>query len=331
MTSSDKTPVVVAALYAFRNLPDYADRRAALLALAQSHDIFGTLLLAAEGINGTIAGSREGIDAVLSHIRAWPGFADLEWKEAQSNEMPFLRMKVRLKSEIVTMGVADLNPAETAGTYVAPEDWNELISRDDVIVIDTRNDYEVGIGTFEGAINPQTQTFREFPEWSRRILARSPPPKVAMFCTGGIRCEKASAFLKAQGIPDVYHLKGGILKYLEHVPAEQSLWRGECFVFDRRVSVGHGLAQGSHQLCAICRQPFRNSDDTAPHGGVATTPCPSCRSSADGPKKARAEARQKQMDLAEERGVSHLGPSQAKSSNAGQHQTPLPVTKSGAR
>lgn len=308
MTKQDKPPVVVAALYAFHTLDDYQARQTVLRRVAATHGVFGTLLLAQEGINGTIAGTRSGVDAVLAHIRSWPGFADLEWKESETTEMPFLRLKVRLKSEIVTMGVDGLDPGAQAGTYVAPKEWNALIAQDDVIVIDTRNDYEVAIGSFDGAINPQTETFRQFPQWSERLLARSPAPKVAMFCTGGIRCEKASAYLKSKGIPEVYHLKGGILKYLEEVDEADSLWNGECFVFDRRVSVGHGLAQGTHQLCAICRRPFHNTDMPDEQGGVATTPCPDCQRKAPPDKKARAEARQRQMDLAEARGDLHLGP-----------------------
>ena len=316
MTSHDKPQVVVAALYAFRDFPDYAARQKPLLALAEARGVFGTLLLAREGVNGTIAGPRSGIDAVLAHIRSWPGFDDLEWKESFTDEMPFLRLKVRLKSEIVTMGVEDLDPVQDVGTYVAPEDWNSLITQDDIVLIDTRNDYEVAIGTFEGAINPQTDTFREFPDWSERILARSPAPKVAMFCTGGIRCEKASAYLKSKGIPEVYHLKGGILKYLEEVGQDDSLWNGECFVFDRRVSVGHGLTQGTHQLCSICRRPFRNGDTPQTHGGVATKPCPACQQNADPEQKARARARQQQIDLAAIRGLTHLGPGRTKDESA---------------
>lgn len=308
MTERANPTVVVAALYAFRDLPDYADRQKPLQRLAEAEGIFGTLLLAREGINGTIAGARADIDKILTHVRSWPGFSDLEWKESYADEMPFLRMKVRLKSEIVTMGVADLNTDEQRGTYVEPADWNALISRDDVVVVDTRNDYEVAIGTFEGAINPETGTFREFPAWSTALLSQDPPPKVAMFCTGGIRCEKASAYLKSQGIPEVYHLKGGILKYLEQVDATDSLWRGECFVFDRRVSVGHGLKVGTFHLCPICREPFRHAKGTDVSGGVATEPCPACETTATDEKKARAQARQRQIELGEERGVPHLGP-----------------------
>lgn len=308
MTIRDDPPIIVAALYAFRNLENYAGLQDPLQQLAERSGVFGTLLLAREGINGTIAGSRAGIDAVLDHVRSWPGFDDLEWKESYAHEMPFLRMKVRLKSEIVTMGVPDLNPADNAGTYVAAKDWNDLIRRDDVVVIDTRNDYEVAIGTFEGAIDPKTESFRQFPEWSENLLNQNPPPKVAMFCTGGIRCEKASAYLKSKGVPEVYHLKGGILKYLEEVDAGESLWQGECFVFDRRVAVGHGLKPGDYQLCPICRVPFKPEDRAAASGGVTTVPCPDCAQSASQQQLDRAAARQKQIELAEKRGTQHLGP-----------------------
>lgn len=309
MTRSGNPPIVVAALYAFRDFKAYKAHQAPLLQLAQSQGVMGTLLLASEGVNGTIAGSRAGIDAVLAHIQSWPGFADLEWKESSADEMPFLRMKVRLKSEIVTMGVAGLNPAMEAGTYVDPKDWNALIARDDVIVIDTRNDYEVAIGTFEGAVDPETDSFREFPAWSDRLIAEgATKPKVAMFCTGGIRCEKATAYLKSKGVPEVYHLRGGILKYLEEVDKDDSLWHGECFVFDRRVSVGHGLSQGTYQLCSICRRPFHAPATAKVSGGVATTPCPACEQSASEDLKARAKMRQKQIELADARGTQHLGP-----------------------
>lgn len=310
--TNDNPAFTVVALYAFRDFPDFEARRDPLQKLADSCGVTGTLLLAREGINGTIAGTRAGLETVLQHIKNWPRFHDLEWKESMADEAPFLRMKVRLKSEIVTMGVPDLDPAREAGTHVAPKDWNDVISRDDVLVIDTRNDYEVAIGSFENAINPQTDSFREFPEWSKRILMQDPPPKVAMFCTGGIRCEKASAYLKSKGVPEVYHLKGGILKYLEEVDADNSAWNGECFVFDRRVSVQHGLKQGSYQLCAICRKPFRQARGGNPAGGVATKPCPACEKEASPERKARARARQRQMDLAERRGVAHLGPTHAK-------------------
>ncbi|MGC1270886.1 MAG: rhodanese-related sulfurtransferase, partial [Croceibacterium sp.] len=243
-------PVTVAALYRFAPFPDCAALRGPLDQLCQAEGIKGTLLLAPEGINGTIAGTAEGIGRVLSHIRALPHCADLDVKLSGAETMPFHRMKVRLKREIVTMGQPGIDPTASVGTYVDAADWNALIADPDTIVIDTRNDYEVAIGTFDRAIDPQTATFRDFPAWFRsvrqQLLGTKQKPKVAMFCTGGIRCEKSTAFLKQEGIEDVFHLKGGILKYLETVPAEESLWRGECFVFDQRVSIGHGLALGTH-------------------------------------------------------------------------------------
>ncbi|MBX9664217.1 rhodanese-related sulfurtransferase [Novosphingobium sp.] len=248
--------LTVAALYRFARFDDPAALRASLLDASASAGIKGTLLLAREGINGTIAGSANGIAAVLAHIRQLPGCADLDVKYSSAETMPFGRLKVRVKREIVTMGQPDIDPLASVGTYVAPHDWNALISDPDVIVIDTRNDYEVAVGTFAGAINPETRSFREFPGWFRRererLLGTGKPRKVAMFCTGGIRCEKSTAFLKAEGIEEVYHLKGGILRYLEDVPAGQSLWQGECFVFDERVALGHGLTEGEHALCRAC-------------------------------------------------------------------------------
>lgn len=296
--------VVVAALYHFAPLADFAARRQPLAALACGKGVRGTLLLAGEGVNGTIAGSRSAIDSVVAHIRGFPGFSGLEVKESFAREMPFNRLKVRLKKEIVTMGRADIDPLGSVGTYVEAEAWNDLIGRDDVIVIDTRNAYEIEIGTFAGAIDPGTATFRDFPGWVEDNLDPQANTKIAMFCTGGIRCEKATALLKQMGFTDVYHLKGGILRYLETVPAESSLWQGECFVFDQRVSVGHGLVPGPYQLCSICRKPFEAG---AAGGGYADTPCPECEADADAERKARARERQKQIDLAEARGEAHIG------------------------
>jgi UPF0176 protein len=251
--------LTVAALYRFARFADPAALKGPLLALCEAQRVRGTLLLACEGINGTIAGSAEGTAQVLAHIRALPGCADLDVKYSSAEVMPFGRMKVRVKREIVTMGLScggepDIDPLANAGTYVAPHDWNALISDPDVLVIDTRNAYEVAIGTFPQAINPETRSFSEFPAWFRRereqLLAQ--PRKVAMFCTGGIRCEKSTAFLKAEGVAEVYHLQGGILRYLEVVPPAESLWQGECFVFDERVALGHGLTEGEHTLCRAC-------------------------------------------------------------------------------
>ena len=247
----------VAALYRFTRFEDPAAIREPLAALCCGLGVKGTLLLAREGINGTIAGEDAAIEAVLDHIRALPGCADIQPKTAWAERMPFHRMKVRLKKEIVTLGEPNLDPTDP-GTYVAPADWNALIRDPDVVVIDTRNDYEVAVGRFEGAVDPRTASFSDFPAWFRdwRANLPAPPKKIAMYCTGGIRCEKSTAFLKAEGVEQVFHLKGGVLDYLEQVPEPESLWRGECFVFDERVAVGHGLAPGTHVLCLGCRMPF---------------------------------------------------------------------------
>ncbi|MCW1383589.1 rhodanese-related sulfurtransferase [Novosphingobium sp. KCTC 2891] len=282
--TSDPQGLCVAALYQFAPIADCAAVREPLLRLCEAQGVKGTLLLAAEGINGTIAGESGGIHAVLDHIRALPGCAGLDVKFSTAAEMPFGRMKVRLKREIVTMGEPDIDPRASVGTYVAPEDWNALISDPDTILIDTRNDYEVAIGTFAGAIDPHTRTFREFPGWFRRererLLGTGKAPRVAMFCTGGIRCEKSTAFLKQEGVDEVFHLKGGILAYLEKVPEPQSLWQGECFVFDERVAIGHGLVQGTHVLCQACGHPVSPKDAASPlyEPGVG---CPSCRADED--------------------------------------------------
>ena len=298
--------LIVAALYKFAALPDFADHKNGIEAVCRAQGVKGTILLAAEGVNGTIAGSRAGIDAVLDHLRALPGCADLEHKESHAETMPFLRMKVRLKKEIVTMGVEGIDPTSTVGTYVEPEDWNTLISDPDVVVIDTRNDYEVGIGTFEGAVNPETETFREFPAWFEAFKETNEKPKIAMFCTGGIRCEKSTAYLKSQGIEDVYHLKGGILKYLETVPEAESKWEGECFVFDSRVSVGHGLELGSYDQCYACRRPITDEDKQT-DAYVKGISCPACIGEFSEADKARFAERQKQIELARARGEEHIG------------------------
>ena len=303
-------PVRIAALYHFTRFDDPAAIRPDLLALCEAKGVRGTLLLAREGINGTIAGRAGGIDTVLDHIRQLPGCAELEVKFSHSEAMPFNRIKVRLKKEIVTMGQPDLDPLRGVGTYVDPQDWNALITDPDTIVIDTRNNYEVQIGSFAGAIDPQTTSFREFPEWFRakraELEAEGRTPKIAMFCTGGIRCEKSTAFAKAEGVEEVFHLKGGILKYLESVPAEQSLWQGECFVFDERVSVGHGLAPGDHTLCRACRRPVSEAD-RADERFEEGTSCPHCFAERSDEQRARYAERQRQERLAEERGEEHVG------------------------
>ena len=271
---------LIAALYKFTPLTADAGLQARIHEVCAAHDVAGTLLLAPEGINGTIAGPEAGLRAVLAFLRTLPGCADLEHKESRAEDQPFLRLKVRLKREIVTMGVPGIDPNQTVGTYVEPEDWNDLISAPDVVTIDTRNDYEVRIGQFAGAVDPQTTTFREFPDWFRRFRETRPNARIAMYCTGGIRCEKATAFVKEEGIQDVFHLKGGILKYLETVPAEDSLWEGECFVFDRRVSVGHGLVEGDHTLCHACREPLSAQDRASPLYVEGET-CPYCHDDRD--------------------------------------------------
>ncbi|WBU63939.1 rhodanese-related sulfurtransferase [Paracoccus aerodenitrificans] len=298
--------LTVAALYHFTRFPDPEALKAPLARIACANGVRGTLLLAQEGINGTIAGSREGIDAVLSHIRALPGCADLVWKESTAQDMPFGRMKVRIKREIVTMGQPDVDPLASVGHYVDPQDWNALIAAEDVAVIDTRNDYEVAIGTFEGAVDPGTKSFRDFPAWWEENAHRFHNKRIAMFCTGGIRCEKSTNYLLSQGVADVFHLKGGILKYLEDVPEEESRWQGECFVFDQRVSLGHGLKQGDYTLCHACRRPLSADDKIRPEyeEGVSCYRCIGEYSDAD---RARFRERQHQVELAEKRGEDHIG------------------------
>jgi len=295
----------VAALYHFTRFHDPDPLRAPLRAVCEAGGVRGSLLLASEGINGTIAGPRAGIDATLDHIRALPGCADLDWKESTAAAMPFPRLKVRLKSEIVTMGQPGVDPRARTGRYVDPADWNALISAPDVAVIDTRNDYEVAIGTFDGAIDPHTATFRDFPAWWQANRDRFHNKRIAMFCTGGIRCEKSTNYLLDQGVDEVFHLKGGILNYLEKVPASDSLWRGDCFVFDGRVSVGHGLAEGPHILCHACRRPILPGDRARPEyeEGVQCHLCVDVYSDVD---RTRFRERQKQIALAAARGERHL-------------------------
>lgn len=307
---NDDLPICVAALYQFTPFSDHAALQAPLADLCTAEGVRGTLLLAREGINGTIAGTDEAIARVVAHIRTLPGCLTLEVKYSRAPSMPFNRMKVRLKREIVTMGEPDIDPLASVGTYVPPQDWNALISDPETIVIDTRNDYEVAIGSFKGAIDPRTATFRDFPAWFRaerqRLLGEGKAPKVAMYCTGGIRCEKSTAFLKAEGVEDVFHLKGGILKYLEEVPQDESLWEGECFVFDQRVSVGHGLSQGSYDICHACRRPL-SADDKASALYVEGVSCPTCHEERSDHQRASYAERQKQAMLAEARGQAHVG------------------------
>ena len=300
------TDVVVAALYKFVTLDDFHELREPLLDACIKAGTRGTLLVAREGINGTIAGSRAAIDQVLAYLRGDPRLADLEHKESVDDHMPFYRMKVKLKKEIVTMGVEGIDPNRLVGTYVQPGDWNALVEDPEVLLIDTRNHYEYGIGSFRGAVDPHTTSFREFPAYVREHLDPHKHKKVAMFCTGGIRCEKASAFMLSEGFEEVYHLRGGILKYLEEVPEQESTWRGECFVFDNRVAVNHRLEKGQYDQCYGCRHPITEQDKQSDkyQKGVC---CPRCFDSLSPDQMARFRERQKQIELAAQRGEVHVG------------------------
>ncbi len=297
---------VVCALYHFVVLKDFESLRDPLHKVMEDNGVRGTLLLALEGINGTISGTREGVDAVLAWLRRDSRLAPLDTKESYDDQLPFYRTRVKLKKEIVTMGVDSIDPKEIVGTYVKPKDWNALISDPDVLLVDTRNDYEVAIGTFKDAINPDTTTFREFPQYVKDNLDVNKHKKVAMFCTGGIRCEKSTAYLKTQGFEEVYHLEGGVLKYLEEVPEEESMWEGECFVFDNRVSVNHQLEKGQYDQCHACRMPITDADKEHHHftHGVS---CHHCHDVTDEVQKQRYIERQKQIELAKQRGEEHIG------------------------
>ncbi|MDF7799535.1 rhodanese-related sulfurtransferase [Pontiellaceae bacterium B1224] len=298
--------IVVCALYKFVTLDDYETLRQPLLDFMLEREIRGTLLLAAEGINGTVAGSRRAIDELLAYLKNDVRLAELDSKESLDDTNPFYRTKVRLKKEIVTLGVEGIDPLRSVGTYVAPKDWNALISDPETVLIDTRNDYEIGIGTFKNAINPDTETFRDFPAYVEKNLDVSKHRKVAMFCTGGIRCEKSTAYLKELGFEDVYHLKGGILKYLEEVPEEESMWEGECFVFDNRVAVGHDLQKGDYDQCHACRMPITDADKQS-ELYVKGVSCPHCHDTYSKDRKARFLERERQVELARARGEEHIG------------------------
>lgn len=298
--------VVVCALYKFVALEDFEALREPLLAEMNAQQVRGTLLLAAEGINGTIAGPEAGINAVLAWLKRDARLSELDYKLSYDSSQPFNRTKVKLKREIVTMGVEGIDPRKVVGTYVEAKDWNALISDPEVLLVDTRNDYEVQIGTFKGAINPQTETFREFPAYVQEQLDPAKHKKVAMFCTGGIRCEKSTAYLKEQGFDEVYHLKGGILKYLEEVPEQDSLWQGECFVFDGRVAVNHALEKGQYDQCHACRYPITEDDKQNP-AYVQGVSCPHCIDKFDEQDRARFREREKQVKLAQRRGEQHIG------------------------
>ena len=305
--------IVVAALYKFVRLHGFEQLQQPLLDLMHDNDVRGTLLLADEGINGTISGPRAGVDTVLGWLKQDERLAALEHKESFHDEHPFLRTKEKLKKEIVTMGVEGIDPTRTVGTYLSPEEWNTVISDPDTVLIDTRNDYEVEVGTFKGAINPETRTFREFPEYVKETLDPARHKKVAMFCTGGIRCEKSTAYLKEQGFEEVYHLKGGILKYLEEMPKEDSLWEGECFVFDERVTVDHDLNPGEFDQCHACRRPISDEDKGSEQFQLGVS-CPKCYDESSPEQKQRFAERQKQIELARARGRQHRGQNPRKSS-----------------
>jgi UPF0176 protein len=300
------TQYVVTALYKFVTLDNFEQLRQPLLNTMETNEVRGTLLLANEGINGTITGLRAGIDNVLNWLKSDPRLADLSYKESFTDIAPFKRSKVKLKTEIVTMGVEGIDPKQVVGTYVKPQDWNALISDPEVLVVDTRNDYEIEIGTFAHAVNPKTTTFREFPQYVAENLDPNKHKKVAMFCTGGIRCEKSTAYLKEKGFNEVFHLEGGILKYLEEVEQKDSLWQGECFVFDDRVAVNHQLEKGQYDQCHGCRMPITEDDKLKPEylKGVS---CHHCFDALTEEQKQRFAEREKQISLAKARGEEHIG------------------------
>jgi UPF0176 protein len=298
--------ILTAAFYKFVELSDYKAIRQPLLEHCESLGVKGTILLAEEGINGTIAGPCESVLDVLRFLRSDSRLADLEHKESGAAETPFYRMKVRLKREIVTLGVPGVNPSRMAGTYVKPQDWNKLLDDPNVVFVDVRNDYEVELGTFKGAINPHTKSFSELPQWVAQEPALRAKPKVAMFCTGGIRCEKSTAYLKMAGFEEVYHLQGGILKYLETIPENESRWEGDCFVFDERVAIGQGLKQGRYELCRSCRMPIDDENKKSPKY-IAGVSCPKCFDQRSEEKKRSLAERQRQVELAKQRNDAHIG------------------------
>lgn len=307
--------IVVAALYQFVRLEQPDSIRQPLIDFLDAQDIRGTFILAEEGINGTVSGTRENIDALYAWFKQHPKLNQVNAKESFYDEQPFYRTKVKIKKEIVTMGVEGIDPQKVVGTYVKPTAWNDLISDPEVVLIDTRNDYEVDIGTFKGAVNPATETFRDFPQYVKENLDPNKHKKVAMFCTGGIRCEKSTAYLKEQGFDEVYHLEGGILKYLEEVPQDASLWQGQCFVFDNRVSVGHELEVGEYELCHACRKPLSLEDREHPHFQQGMS-CHHCFGQVTEQQLRRYSERQKQLRIAESRGEFHLGKDAIKTNEA---------------
>lgn len=309
----------VAALYHFTALSDYEELREPLTSFCDERGIKGTLLLAREGLNGTVAGNALAIDELIAYLKTGNIFnnrlSGLDVKFSFSEQAPFRRLKVRLKQEIVTLRAPEADPNKAVGTYVTADQWNEVISDPEMVVIDTRNDYEVAIGSFKGALDPNTQSFTEFKDWVATHLDPDQHKKVAMFCTGGIRCEKASSYMLAHGFETVYHLKGGILKYLEEQAEEDSLWEGGCFVFDDRVAVGHDLKPLDYLLCHACRQPLSVEDRAHPDYELGVQ-CPYCVHQRSEKERARARERQKQMQLAREAGLAHLGDAAAEDAEA---------------
>ncbi len=300
------TSVVIAALYKFVRLDDFEQLQSRYLQFCHDHMIKGTLLLAQEGLNGTVAGSRESIDCLLEFLKSDERLADLEHKESFSDEVPFLRTKVKLKKEIVTLGQPGVSPVNGGGIRIEPKDWNAIISDPEVVLIDTRNQYEVDIGSFKNAISPKTTNFREFPEYIKTNLDPTKNKKIAMFCTGGIRCEKASAYMLQEGFEQVYQLNGGILKYLEEVNQDESLWEGDCFVFDGRVSVDHNLEEGNYEQCFACRRPISDEDMQSEHYNKGVS-CPHCIDEKTDGQRDGFRERQHQVELAEQRNVKHIG------------------------
>ncbi|ABV87844.1 rhodanese-related sulfurtransferase [Shewanella pealeana] len=298
--------VVVCAMYKFVTLAEFEKLQSPLQKVMETSGVKGSLLLAQEGINGTVAGSQSAIDNLLAWLATQPGLDNIVYKLSFDDVMPFYRTKVKLKKEIVTMGVEGIDPKKVVGTYVKPKDWNQLISDPEVLLVDTRNDYEVQIGTFKDALDPKTKTFREFPDYVKQNLDPAKHKKVAMFCTGGIRCEKSTAYLKEQGFDEVFHLEGGILKYLEEVKLEESLWQGECFVFDNRVAVDHNLEKGQYAQCNACRMPI-TADEMALDSFVQGVSCLHCIDNISEKQRQRFIERERQVQLSKLRGEAHIG------------------------
>lgn len=306
-TPKQTDKLVVAALYQFTEIYDLPQKQSDLLSICRSRNVRGTLILATEGINGTISGRGHHIKTVIQHIIDWPEIADLDVKYSSSTDQNFNRVKVKIKKEIVTMGVSRVNAKKDAGKHVEAKDWNELISREDIALIDVRNKFEIEVGRFKGSIGPNTDSFSDFPDWvTQHSTELAGKPAIAMYCTGGIRCEKASAYMKSMGFGEIYHLKGGILKYLEEIAAPESLWEGECFVFDDRVSLTHGLEEGAYTLCYGCQDPLTEQDRESQFFEEGVT-CPKCYNVLSDSKKARSRERQKQISIARSRGTNHLG------------------------